>query len=464
MKLSNPTRQLRSLVWTDIITGKTVRTVVLDSTKKTASDSMIYSWNSLGVKGLECAVTDMAVTVWRDTAKISIVKDAPVVKMTYSPASIAVNDTIHFHVTATRKYGKIVKVEWAMGNTGPFSLGMIMDSVSDTAVAAPGVPDSGWLCVVRVTDDDGNVAMDTAEIAVSMFASATDSAGFGGRAGFSSVVFDNKMWVIAGTPTWTNYSVLSDVWYSQDGSSWIRATSQASFGGRSGQTSLVFNNKIWVIGGSMGYGNPSLNDVWYSSDGSIWIQSTSAAQFSRRSSHSSVVFDNKMWVIGGAGYGGQGIVDTNYSDVWYSADGVTWVQTTANAGFSPRSGHSSIVFDNKMWVIAGADNGVWYSADGLSWTQATANAGFSSRTGQSSIVFDNKMWVIAGYEPQSGNYKSDVWYSTDGVTWIEAAANAGFPPRCGASVAFNNKMWVIAGSAAGPSLLDDVWYSGFSPQ
>ena len=41
---------------------------------------------------------------------------------------------------------------------------------------------------------------------------------------------------------------------------WTRATASASFPARRGHTSVVFNNKMWVIGG---YGTANLNDVWY---------------------------------------------------------------------------------------------------------------------------------------------------------------------------------------------------------
>ena len=32
-----------------------------------------------------------------------------------------------------------------------------------------------------------------------------------------------------------------------------------------------------------------------------------------------------------------------------------WVKVTSSAGFSDREDHSSVVFDNKMWVIAGGE-------------------------------------------------------------------------------------------------------------
>jgi len=220
---------------------------------------------------------------------------------------------------------------------------------------------------------------------------------------------------------------------------------------------------VWIKSGlvdgntiiNMYYGNAGL------SSGSNWgdtilpyvdSQATSAAGFTARSSHTSAVFDNKMWVI--AGYDA-----ANKNDIWYSSDGITWTQATAAAGFSARRLHQSVVFDNKMWVIGGYatanKNDVWYSSDGITWTQATAAAGFSARYAHQSVIFDNKMWVIGGYD---GAYKRDVWYSSDGITWTLATAAAGFSARHShQSVVFDNKIWVIGGYDGANK--NDVWYS-----
>ena len=469
LKLSNPTRQLRSLVWTDIATGKTVRTNSFDSTKMAASDSLVYAWNSVGEKKLECVVTDMAGTVWRDTARISIVKDAPVVNMTYSPASIAVNDTIHIHVTATRKYGTIVKVEWDIGNTGVFSWGMMKDSVADTVVVAPGVPDTGYGCVVRVTDDDGYVVTNIVTLKVNLFILATGAGAFPARWGHASVVFNNVMWIIGGYyhgPVGVPHATtLGDLWYSSDGNIWTQATASPAFPNRGGCSSLVFNGKMWVIGGNdiAGPATSSLNDIWYSSDGITWIEATTSAAFSPRTGHSSLAFSGKMWVIGGNdSVNGLGWLGNGYkNDVWYSSDGISWSQATSSAAFSPRCNHTSLVFDNKMWVVGGAGIGmatnrdVWYSTDGITWTQATASAAFSARYYHSSAVFNGKMWVIGGQD--GTGTRNDIWYSTDGSAWTQLSSFTGFSPRYGqSSLVFNNELWSIGGT--GDTDYKDVWY------
>jgi hypothetical protein len=94
----------------------------------------------------------------------------------------------------------------------------------------------------------------------------------------------------------------------------------------------------------------------------------------------------------------------------------------------------------------------------MTWTQATANAGWSARYGHTSVVFDNKMWVMGGYD---GSYRNDVWYSSDGVTWIHALTNAQWSGRAiQASDVFDNKMWIIGGlTTIYPYSYRDVWYS-----
>ena len=52
----------------------------------------------------------------------------------------------------------------------------------------------------------------------------------------------------------------------------------------------------------------------------------------------------------------------NYSpldDVWRSTDdGSTWTQMTASAGWSPRTGHSSVVMPDGSIMLMGGFNGV----------------------------------------------------------------------------------------------------------
>ena len=145
--------------------------------------------------------------------------------------------------------------------------------------------------------------------------------------------------------------------------------------------------------------------------GKIWTQEKASAGWSGRCYHSNVVFNNKIWIIGGKeNYG-------HYkNDVWSSSDGITWVQETSSAGWSARSDHTSAVFENKLWLMGGDDsdgfkNDIWSSSDGKTWSQVGANAGWDARGGHTSVVFQNKMWVLGGKSIENYREKNDVWWA-----------------------------------------------------
>ncbi|NRB40855.1 MAG: hypothetical protein HRU20_20690 [Pseudomonadales bacterium] len=284
------------------------------------------------------------------------------------------------------------------------------------------------------------------------FTASFELPAFSGRYNHQSVVFKNKMWVIGGD----DGSSKNDVWSSSDGISWVQVTSSASFGKRYGHQSVVFNDRIWVLGGYSPAGY-NLSDVWSSSDGINWTQHATPS-YAARQFHQCLVFNDKLWVIGG--FTGPG----NASDVWSTSDGDTWTQVTASAAFSARRMHQSVVFKNKMWLIGGNDgsaykNDVWSSSDGINWNQATASAGFSGREGHRSAVFDNKIWVFGGYSTaNNGTNFDDVWYSSDGIDWTQEMSNAGFSsPTFSQSLTFNNKLWLIGGHDKNFNRTKEVW-------
>jgi leucine-zipper-like transcriptional regulator 1 len=290
----------------------------------------------------------------------------------------------------------------------------------------------------------------------------TGSAAFSARSAHTSVVFNNKIWVIGGN---TVSGKTNEVWSSIDGNTWILATLEAAFPPIHEHSSVVFNNKMWVIAGA----NPSFtNEVWSSDDGIIWNLVTPEAAFAKRSEHASVVFDGKIWVIGG----GQPYM----SDVWYSTDGETWTQATASAAFGDLANHSASVLDGNIWVVGGRDSTIfddaWYSSDGMSWNKAghiTASGiltseSETSRMAHTAVTYnfngDDKMFVIGGYNSWGGtNYLNDLWYTDNGASWIEAPVSTTYPVRSQhSSVVFDSKIWVIGGFN-GLNSFNDVWYS-----
>lgn len=227
------------------------------------------------------------------------------------------------------------------------------------------------------------------------------------------------------------------------------------FSASSGHSMVSFKKGLFITGGSEG--SSKKNDVWTSSNGENWSKVSpdhpSRTQFSPRDFHTTVVFDNKLWVIGGRGTG------ESKNDVWSSTDGISWSEETPNAQFSKRYGHTMVIFQNKLWVIGGKDesvymNDVWSSRDGITWKQETMAAGFSTRVNFGIVVFQDKLWGIGGIS-SGGIVKSDIWSSSDGVNWTEAASDEQFPSITDPSpVVFDDKIILF-----GVNDSKDIWYS-----
>lgn len=281
-----------------------------------------------------------------------------------------------------------------------------------------------------------------------------NTSGFPNVFGHTSLAFDEKLWIIGGQG---NASLNEQIINSTDGVNWNVVTSNPDFPLRTSHSSVVFDNKMWVLGGLDGQTFNPINDVWSSSDGINWIEETSSANpFPTRQEHTSVVYDNKIWVIGGR----EGSVFSTKNDVWFSTDGINWVEATAAANFSPRRNHTSLVFDNKIWVIGGRSgsirfNDVWFSSDGINWVEATSNAQFSTRSRHTSIVYDNRIWLFGGL---GAVFLNDIWSSVDGINWELGASNSNMSGVVShSSNEFFDEIFILGGSTSSISALDQVW-------
>ena len=232
-----------------------------------------------------------------------------------------------------------------------------------------------------------------------------------GRHAAGWAVFNDRLFVVGGDDNDGHYQ--NDVWSSPDGVTWQLLTDTVPWANRATQYVLVFNNRLWLMGGQKvfetGPNVVAYNDVYSSSDGITWDLVTPAAQWSPRGlimGH--VVFQNKMWVIGGGLYD----AETYLNDVWSSADGITWTCVNSAAPWSPRHYHNVIVFDGKIWVLAGADSNdpgglsdSWYTTDGVNWTQLLGTP-WPMRHAASVWVFNNNLLTGCGSDTTTYD---DIW-------------------------------------------------------
>lgn len=180
-----------------------------------------------------------------------------------------------------------------------------------------------------------------------------EHAGWSPRIAGALVEFQGKMWMLGGIENYyfgNDQSLKNDVWTSSDGKDWKLVTANAEWSPRAYHQAAVLNNKIYVFGG----GNyvpkyQALNDVWSSPDGIHWTRETEAAQWSPRLWFSSVVYRDRLWVIGGWSNNPA----RNWNDVWYSKDGKNWKQLKSDVVWKERHEISAFVFQDQLWIAGG---------------------------------------------------------------------------------------------------------------
>ena len=288
-----------------------------------------------------------------------------------------------------------------------------------------------------------------------------ESMQFRPRDGSGMLSFQGRLWLLGGWNPDDLGSTCNQVWSSVDGLNWSLVGS-APWEGRHTAGWLVFNDRMWVIGGDNNRGHYQ-NDVWSSRDGVTWQLVTDFPPWADRVAPQVQAFKGRIWLLGGVQALGDSGKERAFNDVYSSVDGATWALETPQAPWRHRGlTMGGVVFRDRLWVIGGGqysprtyENDVWSSADGVQWKLETANAPWAPRQYQSVIVFDGKMWVMAGSVEGATSGTNDVWYSTDGNHWVQLT-DTPWPARHASSVvAQDTRLWLVAGSST--QLYNDVW-------
>lgn len=173
----------------------------------------------------------------------------------------------------------------------------------------------------------------------------------------------------------------------------------------------VFQNKIWLLGGFDGKRHS--NEVWSSADGLHWNRVTPYADWSARNPGGLVVFQNRLYLLGG------GEIDRlPLNDVWSSSDGVDWRLETARMHPTAFWGYKAEVFDGQLWLMGCNRNGAFtseviHSADGKTWH--AERAAWSPRGGVATAIFKGNLLLTGGKFSEAIHgeirfgYRHDVW-------------------------------------------------------
>jgi len=245
---------------------------------------------------------------------------------------------------------------------------------------------------------------------------------------------------------------------------WRNLTHKAAFAPRDGAGALVFNDRMWLLGGwnpqdEVHFPKVCNSEVWSSRNGAMWKLELKQAPWEGRHTAGYVVHDGRMWIVGG---------DANQrhyqNDVWSSADGVNWTRVCDRVPWGPRVLHYTVAFAGAIWIMGGqtlpqfapADeifySDVWTSRDGASWTRVCDHAPWGPRgmIGGAAVLKD-RIWILGGgtYDtPRRPDriFHNDAWSSADGVRWTQHAATTPWMPRQYHDVAvFDGRLWAMEG-------------------
>jgi len=137
--------------------------------KTYASPTTTAKMPAIGNSNYMCVirVTDDDSTTARDTTFISVDQDAPTVNVTKKWISTRINDYFPISSEASDKFGGITGYKWSCGEPGVAGttwLGPYAES--STILQAPATGTINYICIVEVSDADGQTARDTAHILV----------------------------------------------------------------------------------------------------------------------------------------------------------------------------------------------------------------------------------------------------------------------------------------------------------
>ena len=304
---------------------------------------------------------------------------------------------------------------------------------------------------------------------------ATTNAEFSTRFGQTGCVYDNKMWMIGGIVTTPTKVLNQEIWNSTDGTNWnlvgtdrITNEDDESVLPVFYQADLISNDgKMWLVGGSGGLTLEELEDgskiptspfLYVTTNGADWDQvGFGVAKLVFYSYRSTVnIFKDKFVRIGGEFLG-----HTLYDDIviWDSGVEDNHNLLTMTLPFSKQK-HSSVVFDDKLWIMGGSDGldtpnfTIYFTEDLTNWSVAPTLFEFRNH---SSVVYDNKIWAIGGTDT-SPKYMS---MSPNGLDWYPVfdREELPFPFIDCLALVYDNKIWVIGTAGLGGIVAKNhVWY------
>lgn len=244
------------------------------------------------------------------------------------------------------------------------------------------------------------------------------------------ILFKGKIWVIDGQMK------SSQIWCSEDGKEWHLVAKGPQSLGRRNSAILLFDDKLWVIGG---WGTKPNEYIWCSVDGVHWKNLTHGFDFKTQPFcfTQAVVLNNEIWIFDST---------NEETHVWHSKDGQKWEEVSETIDFhQDYVSHNRIfVFKNKIWNPSIANESFSVSRDGIQWPYSTIRFPSSGISDYVCSIFQGKLWMIGWFG--SDSFYNSVWCSKDGIHWTSVGSRNPFKMSPGSFLApHNGKLFLFQG-------------------
>ncbi|GMF19161.1 unnamed protein product [Phytophthora fragariaefolia] len=274
-------------------------------------------------------------------------------------------------------------------------------------------------------------------------------------AAHAATAFEDRIWIVGGvsasyyTKRLEYTTTRSDVVSSPDGIEWTEVLEEAPFRRRYGHSLITFTDptdnveRLTLLGG---FSPEPATDIWMSSDGVSWTETTATVPWAGRGYHCSVVFNSKLWVLGGSPINNEvWSTPSILKGPWKQQNGVPWSPRAAHACAAHETMDATVGDSSReefLFLLGGwrdtSLRDVWRMDSSGEWEMLVESAPWEPRAWFSVVSFDSRtngdvqlgprLWVIGGGIVGNGIEKmypfSDVWYSRDGLEWVEASSNS----------------------------------------
>ena len=232
---------------------------------------------------------------------------------------------------------------------------------------------------------------------------------------------------------------------------------------RSGATSVLLNQHLYVFGGYSGVGR--LNDVW-----KLDLQTYSWSQVEckglipgGRESNGAFSCGNRVMIFGG--YSGTAwLNDSHYFELSDPNSG-TWSPVTLSPGSgpppSPRFGYAGAEMGGMVWIFGGYDGSTWlddlhaFDFERGCWQLVESENSPTARSGQSFTALNGALWLFGGYD---GSERVNDMFVFKGGEWSHVKPRSSIPRAryLHGSVGISSSIYIFAGFS-GNDRLNDLW-------